>query len=282
MSFAVRCGALVSRCWFCMRSSSKRLLTSGITSLTNVCCKNPDLIKIATNDLVLRANFLTEEEESNLISELDSVLCRRKYQTKHWDYAIKDFRELERKSWRSINQPVISRLKALAADSLLIKNAGENINQSVLPLIHILDLSESGEIMPHVDSVKFCGDSVTVVSLLADCILRLAVAPQSEVAGIPHDQDGYLRSLNLPPIGSWIDILIPRRSVYVMRRALRYLFTHAVLSNEKVTRMRDEQPVSMYNLHRGRRVSVICRTYPTEDLIPFYDVTNEPSINAKT
>nr|CAX75484.1 Alkylated repair protein alkB homolog 7 precursor [Schistosoma japonicum] len=159
----------------------------------------------------------------------------------------------------------------------------ENIDQLVLPLIHILDLAENGEIMPHVDSVKFCGESIAVLSLLADSILRLAIAPQSEVVGIPEGQRDYLHALNLPAIGSWIDIFIPRRSVYIIRGALRYLLTHAILSNEQVACMRNSYSVDMYNLHRGRRVSVICRTHAmNSNLIPFYNNTKESLVDVKT
>nr|CAH8860544.1 unnamed protein product [Trichobilharzia regenti] len=283
MSFALHRVTFLLRRKFQLYPCSKWFSIIGTKSLTNTFCSDHDLAKIVSNDLVLKENFITEEEESNLIAELDSVLLRRKYQTEHWDYAIKDFRELERRNWKPVNQPVIRRLKTLTVDSLSNNktNITDSIDQLVLPLVHVLDLAESGEIMPHVDSVKFCGDSVTVLSLLSDCILRLAIAPQSDVVGIPENQWDYLHSLTLPSIGTWIDVFIPRRSVYVMRRALRYLCTHAILSNGEVGRMHQQhESVGLYSSSpRGRRVSVICRTHANDGLIPFYNNNNDNNSN---
>ncbi|CAH8862525.1 unnamed protein product [Trichobilharzia szidati] len=216
MSFALHRVTFLLRRKSQLYPHSKWFSTVGIKSLTNTFCSEPDLVKIVSNDLVLKENFITDEEESNLIAELDSVLLRRKYQTEHWDY--------------------------------------------------------------------FCGDSVTVLSLLSDCILRLAIAPQSDVVGIPENQSDYLHSLTLPSIGTWIDVFIPRRSVYVMRRALRYLCTHAILSNAEVGRMHQEhESVGLYSVSpRGRRVSVICRTHANDDLIPFYNNNNDNNSNTTT
>ncbi|TNN08753.1 Alpha-ketoglutarate-dependent dioxygenase alkB7 [Schistosoma japonicum] len=265
MNFVTRKFPFISKCGVCFRSYFEGSSFSG-------------------------KDFVTETEESCMIDEVDFALRKHKYQTKHWDYAVKNFREIERGNWQSAtNQLVIDRLKMITAENSGITTmvkaevVAENIDQLVLPLIHILDLAENGEIMPHVDSVKFCGESIAVLSLLADSILRLAVAPQSEVVGVPEGQRDYLHALNLPAIGSWIDILIPRRSVYIIRGALRYLLTHAILSNEQVAFMRNGHSVDMYNLHRGRRVSVICRTHAmNSNLIPFYKNTKESLVDVKT
>lgn len=101
---------------------------------------------------------------------------------------------------------------------------------------------------------------VSVLSLLDDSVLRLAVAPQTEVVGLPsHRSD--LAFLNLPLPGTSIDIRIPRRSLYIIRGALRYLFTHAILSNEEASKLNLENSDSkVYDVYRHRRVSIICRT----------------------
>ncbi|KAK4468081.1 hypothetical protein MN116_008086 [Schistosoma mekongi] len=290
MNFTTRKFPLLSKCGACFRSYSEGSSISAIAWLTKTNSKHPDLVKVVANELYLKQDFVTETEESSMIDEVDSALRKQKYQTKHWDYAIRNFREVERRNWHATtNQLVIDRLKMITAENSDITTmvkaevVPENIDQLVLPLIHILDLAENGEIMPHVDSVKFCGESIAVLSLLADSILRLAIAPQSEVVGIPEGQRDYLHALNLPPIGSWIDIFIPRRSVYIIRGALRYLLTHAILSNEQVACMRNDYLVDMYNLHRGRRVSVICRTHAlNSNLIPFYNNAKESLVDVKT
>ena len=44
---------------------------------------------------------------------------------------------------------------------------------SILKHVHVLDLAEGGRIKPHVDSVKFCGDTITGICLLSDAVMRL-------------------------------------------------------------------------------------------------------------
>lgn len=231
---------------------------------------NEHLARVVTTELVLKKDIISEAEEADLMAELDSVLSRQRYQSEHWDYAITNFRELEKKSWRPVNKPVIDRLKKLTVQSLVTPPpTGTTVEQLVLPLVHVLDLGETGEIKPHVDSVRFCGDCVTVLSLLDHSILRLAVASPSEIVGVPSDRDD-LQTMDLPPVGSWVDLLIPRRSVYVMRGVSRYLCTHAILSNDEVVKSHETTKNDMYNLHRKRRVSVICRTKTHGTLLPFH------------
>ncbi|KAF6770837.1 putative alpha-ketoglutarate-dependent dioxygenase alkb protein 7 mitochondrial [Paragonimus kellicotti] len=139
------------------------------------------------------------------------------YSHPHPHKAITHYRETERKNWRTINRSVIERLKEFTAQTELPAPAScASVDQVVLPHIHILDLAENGEIKPHVDSVRFCGGSVVVISLLSDSVLRMSVPPVEELVALPEDQSD-LRSVSLPGPDSWIDIRIPRRSVYVMR-----------------------------------------------------------------
>lgn len=99
-----------------------------------------------------------------------------------------------------------------------------------------------------------------MVSLLSDSVLRLAVAPAEEVVGIPSTHL-HLLQVKLPPAPSYIDIYIPRRSIYVMRGASRYLMTHAILPQSEVCQLRHDFPLSgTYSAVRSRRISVICRT----------------------
>ncbi|KAG5455189.1 Alpha-ketoglutarate-dependent dioxygenase alkB 7, mitochondrial [Clonorchis sinensis] len=237
--------------------------------------KDEDLARIVANDLIIKEDFITTEEEQNLSTELDTVLGRQHYQKSHWDYAITDFRETERKTWRTINRPVIERLQNLTAATEFPKPATDlPIDQVVLPYIHVLDLAESGEIKAHIDSVRFCGGSVVVLSLLSDSVLRLAVAPSKEVVALPADQPG-LAELSLPNPGSYVDLRIPRRSVYVMRGASRYLLTHAILSNTDVARLFAEHGSRLYDIQRPRRISVICRSRLRATMIPLKTTDSE-------
>jgi len=142
--------------------------------------------------------------------------------------AIVGFRETERRHWNAANAKVVKRLQETSFDTERYK---------LLPYVHVLDLSAEGHIKPHVDSARFCGDVVAVLSLLSDCVARFVVE---------MDQSQK------------VDCLVPRRSLYVMRDSARYDFTHENLDND----------VSDQLVARGRRVSVVCRCEPDAKAAP--------------
>ncbi|TNN83490.1 Alpha-ketoglutarate-dependent dioxygenase alkB 7, mitochondrial [Liparis tanakae] len=100
--------------------------------------------------------------------------------------------------------------------------------------VHVLDLDKTGYIKPHIDSVKFCGSTIAGLSLLSDSIMRLVKEDATD---------------------EWLDLLLPRLSLYILRDQARYDFTHQIL--------RDEESVfNGQKVPRLRRVSVICRNLP--------------------
>ncbi|CAH8643168.1 unnamed protein product [Dicrocoelium dendriticum] len=212
---------------------SQKVSSSVLNSPANVPWKfsHPNLACLVRDELVIHKNFISCVEEENLVKELDSHLSRHKFESSHWDYAITQYREIERTHWIDTNRPVIQRLKDFTASTVRHNSIkGLPVDQLVLPSVHVLDLAENGEIRAHVDSVRFCGGSIAVVSLLSDSVLRLAVAPPQEVVALPADQPN-LRDLTLPPDG-WLDVFIPRRSVYVLlggTRSLRFLMEDGVV-----------------------------------------------------
>ncbi|VDL85414.1 unnamed protein product [Schistocephalus solidus] len=223
--------------------------------------RDDQVARIVTEEMIVIPNFITEAEESNLMAELDPVLTRLKYQTSHWDSAIENFRETEKKNWRKVNQPVIERLKELALHAEKQDKKPEGIPEindysALLPLIHVLDLAPSGWIKPHVDSVRYCGGVIAVVSLLSDSVVRLAIASPSEVATLTEQLPASRPGLQLPPPGAFTDLFVPRRSVYVMCGVSRYRMTHAILPNP------GECSGHPGPVIRDRRVTVICRSKP--------------------
>ncbi|XP_038644480.1 alpha-ketoglutarate-dependent dioxygenase alkB homolog 7, mitochondrial [Scyliorhinus canicula] len=101
-------------------------------------------------------------------------------------------------------------------------------------MVHVLDLDESGFINPHVDSVKFCGDTIAGLCLLSASVMRL----------LSEDNDA-----------DQVDLLLERRSVYILRGIARYRFSHQILRDE-------ESFFGERKVPRGRRVSIICRNLP--------------------
>uniref|UniRef100_H3D508 AlkB homolog 7 n=1 Tax=Tetraodon nigroviridis TaxID=99883 RepID=H3D508_TETNG len=174
----------------------------------------------------VRTAFITEEEEQALLRELDPGLKKKRYEFDHWDDAIHGFRETERVSWGEACEGIIQRVRATAFAE----------GSPLLGPVHILDLDKNGFIKPHIDSVKFCGSTIAGINLLSDSVMRLVKENDTS---------------------QWLDLLLPRRSLYILRDQARYHFTHEILKEEQSVFKGRKVP-------RLRRISVICRNLPDE------------------
>ncbi|KAK7938971.1 hypothetical protein WMY93_002297 [Mugilogobius chulae] len=96
-------------------------------------------------------------------------------------------------------------------------------------------LDQKGYIKPHIDSVKFCGSTIAGLNLLSASVMRLAKEDTPD---------------------EWLDLLLPRYSLYIMRDEARYKFTHEILKDE-------ESVFNGQRVPRQRRISVICRNLPS-------------------
>ncbi|XP_057658415.1 alpha-ketoglutarate-dependent dioxygenase alkB homolog 7, mitochondrial isoform X2 [Diorhabda carinulata] len=81
---------------------------------------------------------------------------------------------------------------------------------------------------------RFCGDTIAGLSLLTDSVMRLV-----------NDKNKNLCA----------DILLKRRSLYIMKNFARFDYTHEILSNERSV-FKGEK------IFKDRRISVICRNEP--------------------
>ncbi|XP_067119274.1 alpha-ketoglutarate-dependent dioxygenase alkB homolog 7, mitochondrial isoform X2 [Centruroides vittatus] len=156
-------------------------------SSTTACldCSDEDTLKLIQDNFKIYNEFLSEEEEKSLVEEAEKHLKRLRYQYDHWDDAIHGYRETEQKHWKEKNKVILQRVRELAFCPNI-----NHINQ-----VHILDLEKTGYIKPHIDSVRFCGDTIAGLSLLSDCVMRLV-----------REDDPTSR----------LDALLKRRSLYVM------------------------------------------------------------------
>ncbi|XP_043602781.1 alpha-ketoglutarate-dependent dioxygenase alkB homolog 7, mitochondrial isoform X1 [Bombus pyrosoma] len=173
-------------------------------------------------------NFITVEEEKSLMEEIDSYVRRLKYEQSHWDDAIHNYRETEKGKWNDENAKVINRIREKAFSK----------DMSQISLIHVLDLAPEGWIKPHVDSIRFCGEIITGLSLLTDSVMRLKMVDN---------------------VTLYKDFLLPRRSLYIMSGVARYNYNHEILKNE-------ESFFKGQHILKGRRISVICRCQPQRDV----------------
>ncbi|CAG4931407.1 unnamed protein product [Colias eurytheme] len=189
--------------------------------------EDEDLRKQVLRDMRVIPNFISEEEETSLLTEVESQLRRLRYEFDHWDNAIVGYRETERKTWNERNSVTLCRVRAAAFEP----------SAALLPHAHVLDLAPAGYIKPHVDAVRFCGDTIAGLCLLSDAVMRLMHELRADLA---------------------LDALLQRRSLYIMSGVARYDFNHAVLSNE-------DSKFRGARLIKKRRVAIICREQPNKE-----------------
>ncbi|KAB7495774.1 Alpha-ketoglutarate-dependent dioxygenase alkB-like protein 7, mitochondrial, partial [Armadillidium nasatum] len=169
-------------------------------------------------------NFISEEEETNLTNEIEPHVKRLKYEFNHWDDAIHGYRETEKSKWSTKCFPILERVKKISFED----------SENLIPHVHILDLSPDGVIKPHIDSIRFCGDTISGLCLLSDAVMRLV-----------KDQEN----------NQVVDVLLPRRALYIMKDDSRYKYTHEILGKES-------SYFGSLFIKRERRVSVIIRNPP--------------------
>lgn len=204
-------------------------------------------------DMILIEDFVTETEEQRLYAEAQKTMKRMRYQYDHWDNAIHGYREMEKTDWLPDNEQVFQRVR----DKAFVSN--------VLPHVHILDLAADGIIKPHVDSSRYCGSTIAGLSLLTDCIMRLKrvdekmyeqnklqddqnIAPEYTRADRKIDDSKNDESNEL---NYFVDILLKRRSLYIMKDSARYKFSHEVLATHSKFLGKE--------ITKERRISIICR-----------------------
>ncbi|KAK2833595.1 hypothetical protein Q5P01_017484 [Channa striata] len=184
-----------------------------------------ELVQRLGPQVEVRAAFISEEEEAALLRELEPGLKKKRYEFDHWDDAIHGYRETERASWAAPCERILTRVRSVAFPE----------GGPLLGPVHVLDLDKTGYIKPHIDSVKFCGSTIAGLCLLSDSVMRLVKEDCSD---------------------DWLELLLPRRSLYILRDEARYSFTHEILKDAE----------SVFNGHkvpRQRRISVICRNLPS-------------------
>ena len=149
-----------------------------------------ELLKTLENNLIIKEDFISEEEEKSILGEVDPYMRRLRYEFDHWDNVIHGYRETERLKWTPANQSILNRVKHIAFEKY------DETNKNLLNHIHVLDLHENGYIKPHVDAVRFCGNTIAGLCLLSDAVMRLT-----------HEKDKSKK----------VDALLKRRCLYIMR-----------------------------------------------------------------
>jgi len=150
---------------------------------------DPENVEKFANSFLIFENLISVNEEDLFMQEMEPHLKRHVYEKDHWDDAIQGFRETERKFFNKENTEIVERIKSKSFPS-------KGKESKTLPYTHILDLAETGFIKPHIDSSRFCGSTVAVLSLLSPCVARFKLDKDRE---------------------QMVDAFVDRRSLYVMK-----------------------------------------------------------------
>jgi alkylated DNA repair protein alkB family protein 7 len=148
------------------------------------------------SSMIIKENFLSVDEEKSLLDEVEPYMKKLRYEFDHWDDAIHGYRETERLEWNEANKKILNRVKDCAFNYF-----EDTKNTNLLAHVHILDLHENGYIKPHVDAVRFCGNTITGLSLLSDAVMKLT-----------HEKEKH----------KCASVLLKRRSLYIMRYLLSF------------------------------------------------------------
>ncbi|XP_041359238.1 alpha-ketoglutarate-dependent dioxygenase alkB homolog 7, mitochondrial-like [Gigantopelta aegis] len=187
-----------------------------------------ETLDVVSKNVLIYPDFISAEEEKFILDEIEPYMKRLRYEVDHWDDAIHGYKETERKQWNTRNSAILERVKQLAFP--------KNIPQ--LAYVHVLELSKEGYIKPHIDAVRFCGNTIAGMNLLSAAVMKFV-----------HETDKNKSA----------KVLLKQRSLYIMKDAVRYHYTHEILP-EKESYFRGEV------VPRDRRISVICRNEPDPSL----------------
>ncbi|KAH9259820.1 hypothetical protein BASA81_002246 [Batrachochytrium salamandrivorans] len=192
------------------------------------------LVKTALPDVLYYRNAISLAQAEVLAGDYESKLLRKKYEGNHFDSVIRDYKEIELplRRWSSPGQEIIQSLFDLSFSH----EPSEDANQRRLLPPHVLELKpETGEILPHLDSIKHGGGVVAVLSLLS--VRRLVLTePAGDYVVKPNREEGkVIGELDVEPL-----------SLYVLHKTSRYEMSHAISPG------------------KHRRISIVFRDEPTE------------------
>lgn len=236
-----------------------------------IATKSPDMsyvnIRNAPNDFdvssaVVYPSFLTDDEARSLAKEASRRLKRRRFEEGHWDAVIKKYREVEMTTPREqmmqqsddripLFAQVIDDVRRHLTNNHFKSNCG---NVRWLPC-HAIDLSAEGELSAHVDSVKFSGEIVAGVSLLSDSIMRLR--PSSDEWN--GEQNNATTNGPISEKDGYVDLYLPRLSLYVLSGMSRFYYTHELLPSGSTFEFPEVCGDRHIDVLRDRRLSIIFR-----------------------
>lgn len=210
-------------------------------------------------------DVITSAESDNLVNDIMKRMKRKRWEKGHWDAVISYYKETElsipsngtSNQIQSLSPSSIDTIERIRNHILRVCFAG-NHNISWLP-VHAIHLHKNGTLSAHVDSVKFSGTVVCGLSLLSDCVMRLRPACTSESL----DSSNHKNDIPSKDVNDYIDLYLPRRSLYILSGASRYRYTHEILSCGARFRTSNTDDIIV---NRDDRLSLIFRDSREEEL----------------
>jgi alkylated DNA repair protein alkB family protein 7 len=150
---------------------------------------------------------------------------------------ITDYKEIELAPEEELQE--LSRSSIQRTRDFLMETYLDPETSTWLPC-HAIDLKQDGELLAHVDSVRFSGGMVAGVSLLSSSIMRLR--PGADAGRDPNE--------------GFVDLFLPPLSLYVLTGVGRYEYAHELLSTASSFEHPDGGETAV---DREHRLSVIFR-----------------------
>ena len=119
--------------------------------------------------LHLFSHLITKEQEAALVSTLNPVLKKKRYESNHWDAAITRYREMELHAELVLPDEAVAVLGRMQA---AVTSQFGGTTSFLVP--HVVDLAKDGSISAHTDSIKFSGRLIAGLSLLSERVMRLS------------------------------------------------------------------------------------------------------------
>lgn len=171
-------------------------------------------------------NFISDDEHDRLLKDANSFLAKKSFLNDHFDGVITGYRE---------GLMNLSQADNLVELSKRVYNHFPKPSSPLIPSVHFIELQKNGSIGKHVDSIKFSGNVVAGISLQSDCVMHL----------YPVNGGENIHSFPL------VDVLLPKKSLYIMSDEARYHWAHSIPSGEPTFLTK--------SVPRERRISMIFR-----------------------
>jgi hypothetical protein len=188
---------------------------------------SPQLITQETPELtaaglVLQHEFITRDEEAELLSLADERLAGEAYVDDHYDGVISGYRECA-VPILEIDAPgaaaAVQRMRQAAWDAT---HGAKQRGIGMFPHVQVIDMPPTGRINAHRDNMKMFGEFTTGLNLLSSAVLRF------EPFWAASESPGEGQQQQLPSF----DVVLHPRTIYVMHGSLRWQYTHAILDAE--------------------------------------------------